>query len=192
MSRHTPRLAALLVVSAAVAATVTGCAGGSSSPSPATVTVTAPTADSPVDVDSRATDEASEAPALDASTLATAMKSELATVKRVVDLTEDTDGNNLLGRPHGYSSATVLVDKNGQCGDGPGVDCGATIEVFADEADAKARAEYIDAVTGAASIFAEYDTRSGTALLRVSGSLKPSVAEQYKAAFLRAVEGIGA
>lgn len=135
-------------------------------------------------------DEPSETPtpeaADDAASFAAAVSGSVSSVEKTEDLTEDTDGNDLLGRPHGYTSATVLYDTGATC-DNPGNDCGAVIEVFADAEDAQTRADYIDEVTSSlGSAFAEYDTVSGTALLRVSGHIKPSVAETYKVAFLGA------
>lgn len=129
--------------------------------------------------------KAAEAP-LDAHALAKAIKQEVGSVKKTVDLTVDTDVNKQLGRPHGYTSATVIFDDSGTCEGDPGVSCGATVEVFANAKDAKARYDYIDKVTAAASVFAEYDTHHGTALLRVDGAIKPSHAKKYKTAFLGA------
>ncbi|WP_019137639.1 hypothetical protein [Cellulomonas massiliensis] len=135
-------------------------------------------------VDPTATAPTTAAPK-DAHSIAAAVAADVKSAENTVDLTEDTDGNDLLGRPHQYTSATVINIQGATCGDGPGVDCGAVVEVFDNEADAKARAKYIDSVTASlGSAFVEYDTQAGNALLRVSGSVKPSVAKQYKAAFL--------
>jgi len=127
---------------------------------------------------------------LTAADIGEEMNHELASVTRTIDLTEDTDANNLLGRPHGYTSATVLVDDNLSCDTSdPGVDCGGTVEVFATEADAKARATYIDSIISGSSLFTEYDTLSGSALLRVSGDIKPSLAKKYAATFASVMNG---
>lgn len=128
-----------------------------------------------------------------ASGIAQAMQAKIPTITKTVNLTEDTDPNDLLGRPHGYTSATILFDETVLSADDtdacdttdPGVDCGATIEVFASAADAEQRAKYIDSVTsGLGGLFTEYDTVSGTALLRAAGAMKPSEAATYKKAFL--------
>jgi len=56
-------------------------------------------------------------------------------------VTEANDGNNLLGRPHGYSSKEVVTDSRvpvADRGDAGGVDQGASIAVYLDSAGAKA------------------------------------------------------
>ena len=70
------------------------------------------------------------------------------------------------------------------CTDELDISCGAKIEVFDDEDAAKQRYEYITTIvkeTG--GLLTEYDYLDGTVLLRVSGELKPSQAEEYKSAF---------
>ena len=62
---------------------------------------------------------------------------------------------------------------------------GATVEVWADAAQAKQRSEFITtALTAANGVLGEeYHYLDGAALLRVAGAVKPSVAKQYEAAF---------
>lgn len=124
-----------------------------------------------------------------ANAAAEAIVNAVPEVSHVVELTEDTDVNNLLGRPNGYDAATVLLDSRLTCDSGsPGVDCGATIEQFQDEGAAQRRSDYIQRVRGAAQALGqEYNTVSGPLLLRVSGDLKPSVATQYEDAFRSAM-----
>lgn len=177
-----------IVITAFVAAAVLGVAGCSGSSSDAS---NGQASDAP----SR-TEETKAGPKT-AAQIADVMAANLPSVVKHEDLTEDTDTNDLLGRPNGYTSATVLFDKAGDClngngassefADGPGVSCGATIEVFATDAKAKARSEYLAnfADTGLAN---EYDTLLGTAFLRVDGAVKPSVAEQYAAQFTAAMK----
>lgn len=116
---------------------------------------------------------------------AVAIQGKVDSVTNVEDLTEDTDSNDLLGRTNGYSAATVLTDSRADgCSDGPGIACGAVVEQWPDEDAAQERADYIQSVLeGAPSLGSEYDYVSGGLLLRVHGSLKPSEAEEYKAAF---------
>lgn len=120
-----------------------------------------------------------------ASAAAVALSESIPEVTKVVDLTEDTDVNNLLGRPNGYLAATVLYDSRATCdSSGPGVDCGAVIEQFPNAASAQRRSDYIQKVRGAAQgLGQEYNTVSGGLLLRVSGDLKPSAAKRYKEVF---------
>jgi hypothetical protein len=81
----------------------------------------------------------------------------------------------------------VLVDSRITEGcevDKPGIVCGAGIEQWPDEAAAQQRGEYIKTMLSSAPFLGtEYQTVQGNLLLRVSGKLKPSAAEAYKAAF---------
>lgn len=65
-----------------------------------------------------------------------------------------------------------------------GIDSGAVVEVFANEADATARSEYIQGILQKAgpAFGTEWHHQKGNVLLRVSGVLSPSVNDQYKAA----------
>lgn len=103
--------------------------------------------------------------------------------------TEASDPNSLLGRPGQYVTSATLVDKRTNCTDPePGVDCGATVEVFASEADARARASYIsDMLKGAPMLGTEYHTVAEMVLLRVTGRLTPTVNRAYVAAFRQAI-----
>jgi hypothetical protein len=99
-------------------------------------------------------------------------------------ITEDNDPNDLLGRPNGYVAAVVLEDPRLEgCGAGLGVDCGATIEEWPVADAAQQRAEYIATLQEEAPILgSEYHYLDGAVLVRVSGELKPSEAEEYEAA----------
>lgn len=104
-----------------------------------------------------------------------------------VVFTAETDPNDLLGRPGGYTSKATFVDTRVAPGevvdDRPGsVDLGGSIEVFVNADDAQARAEYVGAITRSVPAFAEYQYRSGAVLLRVSGQLTPDQAAAYETA----------
>ena len=84
-----------------------------------------------------------------------------------------------------YDNALAVKDGYA-CDDptGPGVSCGATVEVWASKADANARAKYIQTLEKAASMLGgEYDYISNGVLLRIDGKIKPSEAKKYNAAF---------
>jgi hypothetical protein len=104
----------------------------------------------------------------------------VSSVAKTERLTEDTDPNDLLGRPSGYDAATVIYDSRVECSDGPGVDCGATLEQWSTAKEAQDRAEYIEAFGALAN---EYHYFDGSLLLRVSGELKPSEAKEYETGF---------
>jgi hypothetical protein len=105
----------------------------------------------------------------------------------LITITGDNDANNMIGRTSGYVAATVIVDA--RAGEGcdevkPAIVCGAGVEQWPDAAAAQQRADYLKAVLGAAPILGtEYATLRDNLLLRVSGKLSPSVADEYKAAF---------
>ena len=117
------------------------------------------------------------------STTAASTSPKASSTTKIVAITEDNDPNNLIGRPNGYVSAAVIYDSNATCTD-IGVDCGATVEVWQDEASAKTRSEYIQSILKASPILgSEFHTLDGPVLLRVDGKqLKPSLAKKYAAA----------
>jgi hypothetical protein len=96
---------------------------------------------------------------------------------------ETTDPNELLGRPHQYTSRASF-DVPGADPTAPNhrVERGGAVEVFADAADAKARYEYLDGIRKAAPLLVEYDYVNGPVLVRITGKLKPSVAAQFEEA----------
>lgn len=122
---------------------------------------------------------------LSANAIAAAVRTKVATITDVVALTAETDSNQLLGRPNGYTQATVLSDSHGACPpDGPGTDCGATIEVWGSQSDAQARSDYIQSILKQSpELGSEYDTVGGNVLLRVTGKLTPDQAKPYQEAF---------
>ncbi|WP_374969005.1 hypothetical protein [Terrabacter sp. BE26] len=122
--------------------------------------------------------------ARDASAVAAQVKAAVPSVTKVVTITEDNDPNNKIGRPGGYVSAATLYDKGVSCSQ-LGAECGATVEVWPDEASATQRSQYILAILKGANgaLGEEYHTQNGPVLLRVTGKLKPSVAKKYEAAF---------
>jgi hypothetical protein len=107
-------------------------------------------------------------------------------VTELVEITEDNDPNNLIGRPNGYVAASVLVDSRlPRCTSANlGDDCGAIIEQWPDQAAAQRRNDYVQSVLRTMPIVGQqWITVKGNLLLRVTGQLKPSAAEAYKAAF---------
>ncbi len=100
--------------------------------------------------------------------------------------TEESDPNNLLGRPGGYESKVNFADSRVKRADVIGTDKddtgrGGTVEVFADPRDAKERSEYIQSVSGGI-LGTEYHYLADGVLLRVTGNLPPTVAKEYESA----------
>lgn len=119
----------------------------------------------------------------DATRLAEQTQTKVSSVTKVVTITENNDPNNLIGRPNGYVSAAVLYDKSVSCTQ-VGTDCGAMIEVWPDEAAAQARSKYIqESIKSMPMLGQEYHSIKGSALLRVDGNVKPSIASTYSGTF---------
>ena len=106
---------------------------------------------------------------------------------KTIKITEANDGNNLIGRPNGYTAASVIEDSRVGCPEPPtpiGIDCGAMIEEWPDEESAQRRSDYIQSVRKNMPMLGqEYGTVRGNLLLRVSGELKPSQSREYEEAF---------
>ena len=101
-------------------------------------------------------------------------------VVNVINYTEETDENNLLGRPNSYTSKTSFADSRlEQFGSDPK---GGTVEVFNNKADATSRNEYVSAFSG--SVFGMYIFQSDNVLLRISLELTSAQAEEYKTVML--------
>lgn len=117
-----------------------------------------------------------------ASGLVDRLKAEGLPIGKVVIYTADTDQNHLLGRPHQYTGKVAWEDTTYSDTSDPNQKWGGSIEVFASNADLKARADYIKAL-GASPIFAEYDYTSNTGqfLFRLANELTPDQAAAYAA-----------
>ncbi|WP_406458212.1 hypothetical protein OH768_28300 [Streptomyces sp. NBC_01622] len=127
----------------------------------------------------------SAAKPLTATSSFTKLSAAVSAAKQSGIVTAANDGNHLLGRPNQYTSKVTFTDSRIKASDVEGtdkgdVDRGGAIEVFADPADAKARAKYIQAVTKSMPVFSEYDYVHGTVLVRVSHYLTPTQAAGYK------------
>lgn len=97
---------------------------------------------------------------------------------------ENTDPNNLLGRPNGYlSRASFDVPGGDPDGDKFGIDRGGVIEVWPDAAGAQTRSAFIQKTLKDTPILGtEYHYLNGPVLVRISGKVKPSVAAKFEAA----------
>ena len=102
-------------------------------------------------------------------------------VTDIVVVTEETDDNNMMGRPGQYVSKTFFVDGRYR-GQGMSPSEQNTVEVFPSEEAATKRREYIEAVTSEMPMFNQYQIQSGPVLLRLDKVLKPAEAREYEAA----------
>lgn len=161
-----------------LAATLTACSSGSSSSDKAAdPSSTGPVTGIKTIVSGKPT----------AATAWAAIHKAVPTSRFTLTVTEANDGNHLIGRPHQYTSAMKFSDARIKASDVEGaekddVSRGGGIEVFANHADAQARADYIQKIVQASPIFAEYDYVAGNVVVRVSHLLSPSQAAGYKTA----------
>ncbi|PZR66365.1 MAG: hypothetical protein DLM66_13715 [Candidatus Dormiibacter spiritus] len=111
----------------------------------------------------------------------------------VTEVTEDTDPNHLLGRPHGYTSKTEWRDLRVPGSGSGGTDAGGSVEAFANADDAQARAVYVGGIVKENPLFGSYNylSRSGAFFLRVSRILKPSEADTYASALKATYTDLG-
>jgi serine/threonine-protein kinase len=121
-----------------------------------------------------------------AQSAAESIRAAIPQVTELIEITEDNDPNHLIGRPNGYVAASVLVDSRlPRCtSTNLGDDCGAIVEQWPDQAAAQRRDDYVQSILRTMPIVGQqWTTVKGNLLLRVTGQLKPSAAEVYKAAF---------
>lgn len=121
------------------------------------------------------------ASALDAGAAVEALKAAGLPVAGINAVTEATDTNNMMGRPGGYTSKAFFFDQRHE-GEGDEPAQQNTIEVFANEADATKRREYIQSVTEGMPFLTQYMIQSGPMLLRLDKVMTPTEAKEYEAA----------
>lgn len=170
--RHTLTIAAAITVLtlslAACSSSDTGSPAPATSSTSAAVKTSAPAADT-----AGAASEAFET-----------VSAAVPAAKLTTTVTASNDPNHLLGRPHQYTSKITFTDSRINTDDVSGLKKddalrGGAIEVFGTEADAQARADYIQNVTKSLPILAEYDFVHGPVLVRVSHYLTPAQAGEY-------------
>lgn len=149
----------VVVFAVAAAAVVGGCGGSGSSSSGATK------------------------PKTTAIAVLRSLKSGGLPIGGYINYTAANDGNHLLGRPGQYVSKVNFRDKRLEAWPDFDSNGGGTIETFASEDDAKKRYDYVHTISSSSSLFAEYEYRDGTVLLRLSHYLTPNQAAEYERAF---------
>lgn len=113
----------------------------------------------------------------DAGALAEALRLAGLPISGIVVYTEETDTNEMLGRPHGYIAKVNFDDDRFQ--DIKRTDFG-TIELFDNSEDLEMRRSYVDEVTKAMPILIPYMYVHKNALLRLNKKLTPTQASEYK------------
>lgn len=119
------------------------------------------------------------------------LKNKIADIGIVVVYNEETDINNLLGRPNQYISKVTFEDKRLEqvnkdneflSEEEREKPTGGTIEVFANETDMKKRKEYIESIYLNMPVLSEYVYSKGNILLRLEKELTPEQAKEYEKA----------
>ncbi|MFC9419912.1 hypothetical protein [Bacillus mobilis] len=183
MRKHLAALGATALLLAGCSAPSTPISSQPASAAPSSVAAVSSIASTPSETPT-ATPTPAPTKAADAASIAASLKPKVASITKVTTVTEALDSNHLLGRPNQYISAAWITDSGATAGE-TGIDGGAVVEVFANEADAKARSEYILGVLKemGPAYGTEWHHLKGAVLLRVSGKLTPTVNKQYTAAF---------
>ena len=102
-------------------------------------------------------------------------------IENIVAYNEQTDPNNLLGKPKSYTSKVSFADSRvEQIGSDPE---GGTVEVFNNKTDATARNEYVSSFSG--TIFGSYVYQVDNIVARFSYKLTQEAADQYNAILKR-------
>lgn len=106
-------------------------------------------------------------------------------VNNIIVYTEETDLNNLLGRPGEYISkvnfADTRLDQTGS--DSP---VGGNVEVFASQKDMEKRKAYIEEIYATVPMVGKmyiFTSNDGLALLRLEYALTPTQTKEYTSVF---------
>lgn len=112
------------------------------------------------------------------------LKENNTNVNTITVFDAETDPNELLGRPNGYTSKADFEDiRVEQISDEfksfEGEVVGGSIEVFDNNKGAQSRVDYINAIAENAPMFAEYNYVYDNVVLRLDKSLTPEQAQEY-------------
>lgn len=116
---------------------------------------------------------------LTASDVLEILKANNNNIGAYIEYTEETDTNNLLGRPSQYTSKINGADTRLEQTD-ENSPKGFSIEVFNNNEDALARQEYINQIGEQMPMLVEYNYVNDYILLRVDKSLTPTQAQEYE------------
>lgn len=118
---------------------------------------------------------------LTADQIMTHLTQQVTTATLTLAYTAENDPNDLLGRPNGYTSKVAFTDsripaEDVEFSDPDAIERGGSVEVFADQAGAQKRKQYIQTIAAELPFATEYDYVSGPILVRVSQELTPDQA----------------
>lgn len=111
-------------------------------------------------------------------------------IGEVATYTAETDPNELLGRPNGYTHKSNWLDTRIERETKDEIDVfdGGGIEIFPDNAGAQRRMDKLQGLGASMSQLIEYNYVHGTVLLRVAKRLTPDQAAEYDKALVEALK----
>lgn len=117
-----------------------------------------------------------------AEQIVNALKESGLPIGNMIVYTEETDTNNLLGRPKQYTSKVNFADTriDQYSSDNP---TGGSVEVFSNADDASARLKYIEKASSGIPVLQQYMYLKTNVLLRIDYDLTPEQAAEYEKAF---------
>lgn len=119
---------------------------------------------------------------LTALSVVEALKQSGLAVEGIAEVTPENDENQLLGRPNQYISKAFFYDAAHPVNEAEFIDPVHTVEVFSEEADAKARKDYVELVTKDTPFLIQYQVLEGKILLRMNKAMLPAEVSEYEAA----------
>lgn len=194
---HAAQTRSPYVVTPLLVVLLAGCGGGTvevsadEAPATSSTTATTPTTEAPptesaaeVTPEPAPSETVAEAAPETARQIVERLAASGMPVDGIGEYDAETDPNDQLGRPGGYTSKAYWVDTTIDSADvldttQGSVELGGSVETFGDTAAAQARADYIAEVTAGSPALTEYDFVVGTSVLRLSKALTPDEAQAY-------------
>jgi hypothetical protein len=136
------------------------------------------------------TTTAAAAQQLTANELVAKLKQAGLPIGKVDCFTEETDPNDLLGRPGGYRSKCDWADKREEQSN-PEDTIGGSFEVYDTPEGAAERAEYLGGFAGSGALSTGYTwvvPDGSVTVLRIDQELTPTQAKQYRTAAIEALK----
>ncbi len=109
-------------------------------------------------------------------------------ISKMIVYTEETDENELLGRPKGYIQKTNFADSRYEQYDIENNPVGGTIEIFNNAEDAKSRYDYLDNIYNSIP-GRNYMYLRDNILFRIHNELTPTHAKEYEAGLDALING---
>lgn len=118
------------------------------------------------------------------------LKAQGIPIGEVATYTAETDPNELLGRPNGYTHKSNWLDTRieRETKEDVAVSDGGGIEIYPDNVGAQTRMDKLQAIGASMSQLIEYNYVHGNVLLRVAKRLTPDQAVEYDKAVVEALK----